>query len=263
MAPGNIKKFELKLGRGGLAIIIAGMAVLLCVFFLIGVHVGKDIDAHPEKISSLPKRVLALFWKPAKVGISPPAPEVRETEPGPAESSDLASYNHPTDSRAKTQEEPAPVPKKPQDGFLPDSSGVTHVVPPASATAPEAEKPREEKPREEKPVVPVPEVKKEAVVRPHKETVQKPAASKTEFIVHVASFKDRKKAFEVLKTVADMKYPSSRVIQVEIQGKGIWYRVVVSGFDTQAKAQVAADKISKKVNTKAIVLSVETGEKRN
>jgi cell division protein FtsN len=255
MASGNIKKFELKLGRAGLVIIIAGMVVLLCVFFLIGVHVGKDIDANPEKISSLPKRVLALFWKPAKVSISPPVREVRETEHDPVESSDLAFYNHPTDSKAKTQDDQVAVPKKPQDGFLPDAPVPAQVFPPV---------PEQVKPPEEESVKPALEdTRKEDVSRTAKKTVQKPVASKPEFIVHVASFKERKRAFEVLKTVADMKYSSSRVVQVEIQGKGTWYRVVVSGFDTQAKAQAAADKISKKVNAKGIVRRVETGEKRN
>ena len=67
MATGNIKKFELKLGRAGLIIVIVGFSALLCAFFLLGVTVGKNIDTYPEKIASLPQRVLALVWRPAKI----------------------------------------------------------------------------------------------------------------------------------------------------------------------------------------------------
>ena len=39
MGSGNIKKFELKLGRTGLIIVVAGMTVLLCLSFILGVGV--------------------------------------------------------------------------------------------------------------------------------------------------------------------------------------------------------------------------------
>jgi len=67
MGPGNIKKFELKLGKTSLFIVVGGMTVLLCLSFVLGVEVGKNIDTYPEKISSMPQQVLALFWRPAKV----------------------------------------------------------------------------------------------------------------------------------------------------------------------------------------------------
>jgi len=37
MATGNIKNFELKIGKTGVIIVVAGMAVLLCAAFLFGV----------------------------------------------------------------------------------------------------------------------------------------------------------------------------------------------------------------------------------
>lgn len=67
MGSGNIRKFEIRLGQTGLTVLIVGMVVLLCLSFLFGVGVGKNIDTYPEKISSLPQRFLALFWRPAKV----------------------------------------------------------------------------------------------------------------------------------------------------------------------------------------------------
>ena len=70
MATGNIKNFELKVGKAGLIIIIVGMAVLLCMAFLFGVDVGKNIDTYPEKIAALPQKTLALIWRPAKISVA-------------------------------------------------------------------------------------------------------------------------------------------------------------------------------------------------
>jgi cell division protein FtsN len=72
------------------------------------------------------------------------------------------------------------------------------------------------------------------------------------FLIHVASLKEKAKAQQIDKTVAAMGY-SSKVVKTDIQGKGTWYRVIATGFDTKAKAQAAADKISKKVKTNCII----------
>jgi hypothetical protein len=38
-----------------------------------------------------------------------------------------------------------------------------------------------------------------------------------------------------------------RVVEKDIPGKGKWYRVIVSGFETKAKARAAADRIDEKI----------------
>ncbi|MFO7570102.1 MAG: SPOR domain-containing protein [Smithellaceae bacterium] len=250
MAPGNTKKFELKLGRAGLVLTIAGMAVLLCVFFIIGVHVGKDIETQPEKISSMPKRLLSLFWKPAGVSRIPAAEDRGAT--GANEALDLAQYNDAvTDGKSATPDAMPAAVKKPEEGFLPDVPEATSALPPVAAKQAVVE------PQANKANLPAQKPPEQAVAKkPAKETVPKQGVSGPVFIVHVASFKDKNRAFQVHKTVAGMGY-ASRVIQADIRGKGTWYRIVVSGFETQAKAQVAADKISKKVNTKCIIRRVD------
>ena len=64
MVSGNIKNFELKLGRAGLLIVIAGMAALLCCTFIFGVEVGKNIDAYPEKIASVAPAIISAGLAP-------------------------------------------------------------------------------------------------------------------------------------------------------------------------------------------------------
>jgi cell division protein FtsN len=72
------------------------------------------------------------------------------------------------------------------------------------------------------------------------------------FLVHVASLKDKAKATQIHKSVATLGYPSKNV-KVDIKGKGTWYRIIVTGFETKAQAQAAADRISKKVKTNCII----------
>jgi len=86
-------------------------------------------------------------------------------------------------------------------------------------------------------------------------------SAKSSFFIHVASMKDRDKANQIAKAVASMGYPS-KVSKADIKGKGIFYRVMTTGFETKAKAQAAADKISKKVKTNCIIrpASGDTGK---
>ena len=67
MATGNEKNFELKIGKTGLLIVVAGMTALLCATFLFGIDVGQNIETYPEKITALPQRALALVWRPARI----------------------------------------------------------------------------------------------------------------------------------------------------------------------------------------------------
>lgn len=75
MGSGNVKKFEIKLAKTGIIVLVAGMTLLVCLSFILGVSVGKNIDAYPGKIASLPKRIVASLWKPSGV----PAQQARET----------------------------------------------------------------------------------------------------------------------------------------------------------------------------------------
>jgi len=51
-------------------------------------------------------------------------------------------------------------------------------------------------------------------------------------------------------------------VKVDIKGKGTWYRVIATGFETKARAQAAADRISKKVKTNCIIRQAALEENR-
>lgn len=70
MATGNEKKFELKIGKTGIFVVVMGMTAFLCASFLFGVNVGQNMETYPETIASLPQRALALVWRPAKIKLT-------------------------------------------------------------------------------------------------------------------------------------------------------------------------------------------------
>jgi cell division septation protein DedD len=253
MGSDNIKKFELKLGGTGLVIVIIGMAILLCASFILGVGFGRNIDTYPEKISSMPQSILAMFWRPAKVDSQQKITESHEGVPEKG-SMDLAFHNALVDQKTPSmQQAPALTKKTDNDAVVVDQSvgsqAPSEVEPVKEAVSePKAiviEKPSHEKKSEAKEILPSSKEAKEA-----------PAASSkgaSSILIHVVSMKDRDKANQIAKTVASMGYPA-KVSRADIKGKGVFYRVITTGFKTNEQAQAAADKISKKVNTKCIIL---------
>ncbi len=242
MASGNVKKFELKLGRAGMMIVVAGMAALLCGSFLFGVHMGRDLDTHPEKISSLPRKALALVWKPARAkAVSTPANPKEIASAEDPENIDLTFYNTLTGKKGQTAQAQPAEEKAPERSY----AEIT-----AMSEAPSGETQKGEK---TKPPALAAEPKPQPASSRKAPAPETAPAGKTEYVVHVASLKDREKALQVHKTVAAMGYPSARVIRANVSGKGIWYRIMVPGFSSKEKAQAAADKISPKVRAKCIV----------
>jgi hypothetical protein len=53
------------------------------------------------------------------------------------------------------------------------------------------------------------------------------------------------------------------VIKVDVKGKGIMFRVVVSGFEDMVQADKAAQEITKKTGTDCIIKSVDSKVKEN
>ncbi len=245
MGTGNIKKFELRLGRTGLIIVVVGMAVLFCASFLFGVSVGKNIDTHPQKISSFPQRVISFFWRPAKVAVAPS--QINQNEAAAdadadAKNIDLTFHNALTQSKTPSMQ-PSIEEKKP------DVSVTVHPAAPEPELAPEPEpepvavqKADAEKPR--------------ADIEAAKDAKKKQEAAKPSpagaFVVHVASLKEKSKAWQLVKTLADLGY-MAKVVRVDLKKKGIWYRVIIPGFETRSKAKTAVNKISSKVKTDCVI----------
>jgi len=260
MGSGNIKKFEVKLGRTGLIIVIGGMTVLLCLSFVLGVGVGKNIDTYPHKISSVPQQVLALFWRPAKVAVQQKITEGTEAQPDKSKM-DLTFHDALT-GQVTMPIQQLPVAAKKQDNTAVTEQKVEKQKLPAPAPLPpekEAVTLKKEASEQKVTVKEKSPAEKKSKVK-EVSTSGHPAASL--FLVHVASLKDKAKATQIHKTVATLGYPSKNV-KVDIKGKGTWYRIIVPGFETKAQAQIAADRISKKVKTNCIIRPAEAHAGKN
>lgn len=248
MGSGNIKKFELKLGRTGLIIVICGMSILLCLSFILGVGVGKNMDTYPEKISSFPEQVLAFFWRPARIESGQKSMESKQKEPEKGKMN-LAFHNALTSDKVPSIQQPPGAEKK-----LDDSALDNQKAKPETPLAVMPERKEAGPSRKEASAQPATDQEK---LHPEtnsriKETQDPVNETGPSFIIHVVSMKDKTKANQIQKTVAALGYPA-KVTKADIKGKGTWYRVVATGFKSKALAQSAADKISKKVKTNCII----------
>jgi cell division protein FtsN len=257
MASGNIKKFELKLGRTGLVIVITGMAVLLCCAFLFGVTIGKNIDTYPEKIASLPQRILLSIWRPAKIKVVQPPAENRsaQNQSKNREELDLTFYNTLTSKKGVAKEQPIPdkkpaieAPSIPQ--LEPQQKTEAKSAPGSPGTDVKKQKPI---PRE----AGVDEI--EAKIR---DAEPQAGARGGDFSVQVASLKEKNKAHQMNKVISALGF-TPRIVETIVPGKGTWFRLVVDGFSSKALAQSAAQKISNKTGTNCIVRRIDVAAKNN
>jgi cell division protein FtsN len=253
MASGNIKNFELKVGKAGLIIIVIGMAVLLCTAFLFGVDVGKNIDTFPDKISAFPQKILALIWRPADVRIAQSVTDGRngknQTQIQNKENIDLTFYNALTskkgamEDQAVTEKQPVLLP--PQDREE-TNTGNFNMETQNKTTTSVNEKTREQGDVKVK-------VKDIAPSVDHK---------RQKFIIQVASLKDKNKADKIDNQINSLGF-ASQIVKIESKRKGIMFRVIVSGFENKVQAQEAEQKISQKTGTSCIIKQINNEAKKN
>jgi cell division septation protein DedD len=251
MAPGNIKNFELKVGKAGLIIIVIGMAVLLCTAFLFGVDVGKNVDTYPDKISAFPQKILALIWRPANIRIAQSAPDSKSGQNQPQnqnqENIDLTFYNALTSKKGALEEQPVtgkqPVLLPPQKGEE-TNTGNFNMEAQNTTTAPANEK-----------------VKEKGDINV-KEIAPSVDSNKQKFIIQVASLKDKNKADKIINKIDSLGF-TSQVVKIESKKKGVLFRVIVSGFENKVQAQEAEQKISQKTGTSCMIKHVDNEAKKN
>jgi cell division protein FtsN len=247
MATGNIKNFELKIGKTGLLIIAVGMASLLGASFLFGVDVGKNIDTYPGEIAALPQRALALVWRPAKIRVAQSSPENKN---GPdqsptGENIDLTFYNTLTSKKGvmKAELSPEKQPLPPQsldEEVLKGKFNIEAQKPPETAN--EKNKVKEE-----------PKPKQNAL---------NIVPDKSRFTVQIASLKEKANAGKISKKVSALGF-KTEIMKVEVKGKGTMFRVIASGFETKVQAEEAAQKISPRTKTNCIIKSIDNAVKKN
>jgi cell division protein FtsN len=240
MATANIKNFELKIGKTGLIVIVVGMSALLCASFLFGVDVGKNIDTYPAKIALIPQRALALVWKPAKIKLAQNYAE--DNQSSSDENIDLTYHKTLTGKSGKTNEKTVDEEKN-------ETSALKNDEPVIVAFHKEPEKSLQTLNDKGKTI----ESNKDKSVI---------SSEQQRYIVQAASLKEKKKAAEIGKKIAVLGY-KTETVEADIKGKGIVFRVIVSGFENKAQAEEASQKISKKLGTKCIIRNIDNDKKKN
>lgn len=180
MTSKNIRTFELKLSKRGLALFIIGMSCILFIAFLFGVTVGKNIDTYPEKFSrGLPGMLVEKFgWSSQKAETSVAGVAEGSKEPAQVEGEGKGG-----------EEKKIPA----------ITSGVTGEKQPPVAVM-----------KDQKP--PPPSVAEHAQ--------SKPAPGKERYQIQVISLKDRAKADQFSKQLTPLGYkPKVVVIDLPGKGK--------------------------------------------
>ncbi|MEN6624447.1 MAG: SPOR domain-containing protein [Smithella sp.] len=276
MASGNTKNFELKLGRTGLTIVIVGITALLCGIFLFGVAVGKNIDTYPENIASVPQKLLALVWRPAKIKIAQKVEEnkVVQNQTKAQEEPDLTFFNTLTGKKGVAKEQPIPDKKPvvevpvsqplvshPQGAAATSINSGTELKKPMATNATTGDK-KEVKRKEAKSAT-TNKIVEDEIEAKIKEAEPVKAAKIEKFAIQVASLKEKAKATELQKKLSASGF-NPRIVENNIPGKGKWFRVVIEGFSSKTSAQAAVEKITKKTGINSgIVKRIDTAAKNN
>lgn len=215
----NVRTFELVLGKRALIIFVLGICCLLFVVFLLGIKVGKIMDAHPEKVArGIPHVIMESFgWSSKKAETEVAVSEASKEPAGEVENkADLTFY----DTLAKKGKDTKTAEKE-NSGNNPEvvkerSSQQTNTA----ATGQIPTKPSE----------------KSSVT-----------AVKGKYHVQVVSLKEKKKAEKLCEKLISLGY-SPRITTAELQDRGVWFRVFLEGFESQERAQKAVNNVSKKIS---------------
>jgi cell division protein FtsN len=71
----------------------------------------------------------------------------------------------------------------------------------------------------------------------------------------VAAYQESRKAEQMMGKLSPLGF-ASRVVMVDLPGKGRWFRVIVGGFESREKAKKASDQIAGKIRgVKCVILS--------
>lgn len=258
MATGNTKNFELKLGKAGLFIVLGGMTALLCAAFLFGVGIGKNIDTYPGEIASLPQKALAMVWRPAKIKMAQQqAAQAGESSSVPKEENLDFTYHSKLMAKKELFQKESILDKQSANATTINEEelqkGKFHIETnsPAALAAAENTDLIDKKQH----IMTKTNTEYEALARKQTESSKK-SAGKQKFIVQVASLKDKSKAYEMNKKVAALGF-QSKIIKAELKGKGVVYRLIVTGLNNQDQALKAAGKISAKTGSNCIIKKID------
>lgn len=209
----------MKLGKRALIFFILGMSCLLFVVFLLGIQMGKIMDAYPEKVAEgIPRMIMDRFgWVETRAEMDVAANEESKEVAGEEKNNvELTFY----DTLAHKKKNTDVVEKTVSD----TKSGVVVGTSPRQADADS---------KLQNPTKPSDKLSESVV--------------KGTYHIQVVSLQEKEKAELFCKKLAGLGY-APRILKAELHDRGKWFRVILDGFDSQEKAQKAVDAISKKIS---------------
>ena len=200
-----------------------GLLVALLWMFLLGLFVGKGINPASINFAEIKKRMIDQ-------GVWPGTAKTHQRE---ETSLDNKTRNHiPLEDLEfydKLAKKKANFQKQNKGGTPPQKEAVAKVAPPPAAPPQQAATSQKQ---------------------------QRPATAK--FTVQLASFRDSQSAKKFAARFKDMK-PGATVRQIDLTGKGRWYRVQVGELRTRDEAAALARRFKKKYSLQAFVVALDGG----
>ena len=257
--------FELRLGKLGLILFIGGMSLLLFSMFFLGIVVGKQMEAYPERFSSGAIGLIRdrLFVSTPQAGKATPSASVeaakRDEPAGGEENFGLTFYDTLGGNKGRAagntvgamedqlSEKSAPFPVVTGKPPLSEPSAVSSAGVVGNMAAPvgggDGKKPNplpERKPAADSgSMIPV-------AIPTGVAAGREGIPGEGRFEIQVAAYQDRQKAEQTSEKLKPLGF-GSRVVMKDLPGKGRWFRVIVGGFENREKAKAASDQIAGKI----------------
>jgi cell division septation protein DedD len=215
-----------------------GLLLALIWMFVLGLFVGKGITPANINFTEIKKRMMAE-------GIWPGSGEMGRQESPPTSTTtkkkiplkDLEFYEKLAKKKEAQLQKPAVAKTPPKE--KPPTTVAAKPPPPTQQ--------KEESSVQQKPQSPAQQKKKSSVQ-------QKP--SPDHFTVQLASFKDLTSAKKFAARFRGLKHKAT-IREVELSGKGRWYRVQVGKLASREEATVLANHLAKKYQLHAFVIGLE------
>ena len=258
MALKNRRVFELKLGKLGLVVFIIGMSFLLFSGFLIGVVVGKHMEAYPERYASgmmelIRDRLLAASPKAADKD----ARDVGEEKFNLTFYDTLGRKKRGTAPRSRNGDAKNKTPEIPAGQVAPPVNPLRKEAPVASPADGVSQTPLPAPAGEgsQKKQIPLPEGQDGATGAQNPSVSEATAglllktpspAGNGRFEIQAAAYRERRQAERLVKKFTALGF-SPHVVMKDLPEKGRWFRVIVGGFESREKAREAADRMIAKI----------------
>jgi cell division protein FtsN len=212
--------------------------------------VGKHIDAYPEMIA---RGIPDMIWGKLGFGKGKKQEDValhgEGEDPGGVEEGEFDLTFYDTLSKKRAGSTGAARRRKPGTEQAKAPAVSSRTVPEATDVhSPPGERPSREMNGKK---LPPPVPGDAGPSRGSAETAGK------EYVVHVASFREKEKADQLAKKIAAFGHHAA-VQMREVPGRGTWFRVVMSDFKTREEAQKALDAVGARIRGfKATILAVD------